>query len=171
MSFRPSTAAFFEAKYRDSADPWSFASSAYEQGSYAVILAGLQHRATETPSSRAALSGCSTSAWPPSRIGSRPLISRPRLWSRRGSAVRSFPTSRSPRLPFASAFPCLALISSPSARSAITSLLRSGAASPAGSSPMLHPAPPSWPRTGSAPRLITACTTMRCTPLCGKMRC
>ena len=44
MSFLPSTAAFFEAKYRDSADPWSFASSAYEQGRYAVILAALQHR-------------------------------------------------------------------------------------------------------------------------------
>ena len=35
---------FFEAKYRDSADPWSFATSAYERQRYAAIFNAVRHR-------------------------------------------------------------------------------------------------------------------------------
>jgi hypothetical protein len=36
--------AFFDRKYRESDDPWDFASSAYEQDRYARIVAALRHR-------------------------------------------------------------------------------------------------------------------------------
>jgi SAM-dependent methyltransferase len=36
--------AFFEAKYRESEDPWSFATSAYERDRYEAILRALDHR-------------------------------------------------------------------------------------------------------------------------------
>lgn len=38
---KPFTAAFFETLYEASADPWSLASNAYEQGKYAATLAAL----------------------------------------------------------------------------------------------------------------------------------
>lgn len=40
----PSSAAFFEAKYRGDADPWHFATDPYEQDRYRTILAALSHR-------------------------------------------------------------------------------------------------------------------------------
>jgi cyclopropane fatty-acyl-phospholipid synthase-like methyltransferase len=39
-----STADFFEAKYRQSPDPWDFAASPYELARYDAILAALNHR-------------------------------------------------------------------------------------------------------------------------------
>ena len=39
-----SSADFFETKYRQSADPWNFAVSPYEQGRYGATLAALAHR-------------------------------------------------------------------------------------------------------------------------------
>ncbi len=44
MNVDPSSAAFFETKYSQSADPWSFAASPYEQGRYHATLAALAHR-------------------------------------------------------------------------------------------------------------------------------
>ena len=40
----PSSAGFFEKKYKESADPWNFAKSEYEQGRYEAIVAALQHK-------------------------------------------------------------------------------------------------------------------------------
>ncbi|WP_421118633.1 SAM-dependent methyltransferase [Aquihabitans daechungensis] len=42
MDDAPWSPAAFEARYAADADPWSFASSAYEQGRYAAILAALR---------------------------------------------------------------------------------------------------------------------------------
>jgi hypothetical protein len=44
MSSVTTSAAFFEAKYRGSADPWEFASSDYELGRYARIMASVEGR-------------------------------------------------------------------------------------------------------------------------------
>ena len=46
---------FFETKYRERADPWNFASSAYEQSRYEAILRSLGHRRYQ----RAFEPGCS----------------------------------------------------------------------------------------------------------------
>lgn len=40
----PSSAGFFEEKYRRNADPWNFATSAYEQERYAATVTALAHR-------------------------------------------------------------------------------------------------------------------------------
>jgi SAM-dependent methyltransferase len=50
-----SSADFFEAKYQKKADPWDFASSPYELGRYAAIIAALAHRRYQ----RAFEPGCS----------------------------------------------------------------------------------------------------------------
>ncbi len=50
-----SSAAFFEAKYRQDADPWNFAGSPYERGRYDAIIAALAHRRYQ----RAFEPGCS----------------------------------------------------------------------------------------------------------------
>ena len=44
MTISTTSEAFFEDKYRQAADPWAFADSAYEQGRYAAILAELAGR-------------------------------------------------------------------------------------------------------------------------------
>jgi SAM-dependent methyltransferase len=39
-----SSAAFFEAKYQENADPWDFSWSAYELGRYDAIISAISHR-------------------------------------------------------------------------------------------------------------------------------
>jgi cyclopropane fatty-acyl-phospholipid synthase-like methyltransferase len=39
----PSSSAFFEAKYQGNADPWNFASNAYEQRRYDAIIRAIAH--------------------------------------------------------------------------------------------------------------------------------
>lgn len=41
---KPTSAAFFEAKYRQAEDPWHFATSDYELGRYRAIVRALEHR-------------------------------------------------------------------------------------------------------------------------------
>lgn len=50
-----SSAAFFEAKYREDADPWDFAHSAYELARYDAIINAISHRTYR----RALEPGCS----------------------------------------------------------------------------------------------------------------
>lgn len=44
MSENTTSEQFFEAKYRGQADPWDFATNAYEQGRYAATVAALEPR-------------------------------------------------------------------------------------------------------------------------------
>ena len=55
MTGSTTSAEFFEAMYREKADPWDFAQSEYEQSRYGAILAALGHRHYE----RAFEPGCS----------------------------------------------------------------------------------------------------------------
>lgn len=44
MNIPPSSSEFFDAKYRETTDPWSFATSSYELMRYKAMLAALAHR-------------------------------------------------------------------------------------------------------------------------------
>jgi SAM-dependent methyltransferase len=44
MNSQPTSAEFFELKYRESPDPWDFATSPYERNRYTAILKAISHR-------------------------------------------------------------------------------------------------------------------------------